>query len=218
MSLDAAGNPNPLVSIVVSCFLNGPDAAFRARTLDATLASLRAQTYRPLEVLVVHSGPYGDPADPRRSPIGLEALRGAALTDWWFTPDNRDRYGHCWRQEGARRTRGGVIGLANDDGLYANVYVERLVAHITAGADLVLSSWVNGFTDPAQKDYPGYQPERAAPAVGRADVGSWLATRELVLGTPWTDHRPLSDGWFVEAMAKRARKVAVEDRLLYMHQ
>lgn len=208
---------DPLVSVVVSCFLGGSDAEFRARTLACTLASLRAQTYRNLEVMVAHNGPEVTDTNIRLCDVIDHATDYDARFDQWCTPENRGRFGHEWRMSAAERTKGDVIGLTNDDDVYANVYLERMVAHIQAGADLVLTSFVNGFTDRQVPGYPGYHAVPAAPVVGRCDVGSWLATRDLMLSTPWTDYGQTGDGVFVAAMAARAKKVAFEHRLLFMH-
>ena len=135
----------PLVSLVVSTYLGGADRLQRRASLWGVLGALRCQTFDDWEALVVHNGPLDDD-----EAAGLERLLAGEFGDprvrLWVAPEAKGQWGHPWRLDGVRRTTGRCVGLANDDGWYAPVYLERMVRALDAGADLVLCDFVHDFT------------------------------------------------------------------------
>lgn len=189
----------PTVSLIVSTYLLGEDAARRADSLVCVLASLRCQTFRDWDALVVHNGPFdADLGYSLRMDVNDTRIRVVCA------PEAKGQWGHPWRLWGARQTLGRYVGFCNDDGYYAPPYLQRLVTLLNGGADLALCDFVHGFPEHVP-DYPPYRPVVAGPRVGSVNVGGFLARRELVLATPWEDFGVLGDGRYVEALARGAK-------------
>ena len=106
----------PLVSVVVPTFN-------RRNLLPTTLASIAAQTWRPLQVLVVNDRgqPVGDIVDAFRDRLDLEYLEH---------PDNRGLA--ATRNTALRVARGEWIAYLDDDDRYLPHHIETLVNALTS--------------------------------------------------------------------------------------
>jgi glycosyltransferase involved in cell wall biosynthesis len=104
MSVEPAGHRSspPLVSIVIPSFNQG-------RFIRDTLESTFAQTYRPLEILVIDGASSDETVEVLRSFAGRPELR------WWSEPDDGvvDAV-----NKGLSRARGEIAGIQSSDDAY----------------------------------------------------------------------------------------------------
>lgn len=101
------------------------------------------------------------------------------------------------------------LGFPADDAYYAPVYLERMVAALDAGNDLVYCDWVY--------DANGYQPVMPVePRVGLIDVGGFLVRRSVLLDVGWDDRGHEGDGKLVERIVANGYKHARVPGLLYV--
>jgi glycosyltransferase involved in cell wall biosynthesis len=112
----------PLVSVITPV-LNS------ARTLEDTLASVAAQTYRNIEHIVVDGGSTDGTIDV------LQQFRSSIPLRWISEPDSGM---YAAVNKGLRLAAGDVVSYLNGDDLYFPWSVERAVsALLSSGADLV---------------------------------------------------------------------------------
>jgi GT2 family glycosyltransferase len=192
----------PLVSIIVSAYQ-------RPRQLRICLASLLAQSYENLELIVVHDGPDDGTV---RAAVQLAVNGGAARVQFVETPERKNDWGNSSKEYGAHEfARGEWIGYANDDNYYTPLYVETLIATAEdTGAGFVYSDFVHS--------HRGWGVLDVRPELCRIDVSGWLARREAVLAAPWPANKadPVADGHHVVAIAAQTTE-AKAPGVLWVH-
>lgn len=104
----------PLVSVVLAAY-------DEARYVEACLSSLRAQTYEPLEIVLVDDGSSDGTPELAEAFEGVKVVREAHLGA-----------GRA-RNVGARHSAGDVLVFVDADMLFPPEFVERLVAPILSG-------------------------------------------------------------------------------------
>ena len=154
--------PNGLVSVVIPVF-NGE------KFLVEAIESVRAQTYEPIETIVV------DDASTDRSADG----RGGCGA----TPRQAPENGGCGaaRNSGIAQAKGDCITILDCDDVMKPDRVAKQVEAIRSGADFVFSRFEKVI--PPGVEVPQYVGAKRAPiSDGRETYGStsWLATREAV--------------------------------------
>lgn len=169
--------PAPLVTIVVITFDRGP-------SIRRCLATLVAQTHRPLEVVVVDDGSTDDTA------ATVEAFAGTAPED---VPVRLVRHAEnrgigAARNTGIDAARGEYVAFTDDDGEARPDWIERLVGWAEREPD----AWVFGgsIVDPgertwAQRAAEGMHHLRDEPGPVRSIVGGNMLFRASFLA----DHR-----------------------------
>jgi glycosyltransferase involved in cell wall biosynthesis len=124
----------PLVSIVTPSLNQG-------RYLREALESVRAQTYAPIEHIVVDGGSTDET---------LDILRESDGVDWVSEPDRGQSHA---LNKGFARARGAILGWLNADDAYLPGAVEQAVGALHAGAGLV-------YADVTRVDNFGDNPRR----------------------------------------------------------
>ena len=193
----------PLVAMVVR-------VKYPPDRLAAFYWSMVRQRYRNWSCLFVTDGPW----DHAWEEYGLD-FGGRHFPRLIETPERRGLWGHPWRQLGidaalALDPRPAYIGLSNDDNYYTPGYLEQMVLALqTEQAQLALCQIVHS--------YSGWGRCDAAPVVGMADVGNWLAAADLVASTPWPGSHFTADGEYVEALAAKAGGWVAVRKPLFVH-
>lgn len=114
----------PLVSVVIPAYN-------AAATLDETLRSVRSQTHRALEIIVINDGSTDD--------TGAIARRHAAI-DGRVQVANQDNAGlAAARNAGWRRARSELIAFLDADDLWAPTKIERQIDALRSGGSM--SGW-----------------------------------------------------------------------------
>jgi len=115
----------PLVSVIIPAYNAQP-------YIDQALATVAAQTYRPLEVLVADDGSTDGTARC------VERWRNAGLPVEWI--EGRDRSGRpsVPRNRALRVARGELVAFLDADDLWTSRKIEDQVAAMQAHPDLVL--------------------------------------------------------------------------------
>jgi len=181
----------PLVSLVVR-LKYAPDR------MAAFMLAIQRQRYDNWEVVFVTDG-----ANPQAR-AAVDAARDARIR-LLETGEALGRWGHPHRQAGIEASRGELVGLSNDDNYYVPGYFEQMVNAIEAeGADLALCAMLHS--------YWGWKPIEPG-----HDLGSWLARRELLSKTPWQGDHFFYDAEYLAQLKKNARKIALIDRPLFIH-
>ncbi len=110
----SSASDRPLVSVVIPCHN-------RAHTLPATLASVAAQTWRPLEIVAIDDGSADDT---------LAVLRSfASRTDIAVQIHSRENRGvTATRNEGLDRSSGAFIAFVDSDDLWLPQKIEQQMA------------------------------------------------------------------------------------------
>lgn len=197
--------PRPLVSIVIPSYNHG---AF----IEQTVGSVLAQTYRPLELVVVDDGS----ADG--SPVLLRGLmkRVRESLDNAYLIEQENRGAHAAIMRGIEASSGEIVGLLNSDDFYAPERVERLLPKLLGGEhDLVFSGvrFVDGqgAEQPADHAWPQWykmclDETRHCPTVGfsvlahnfSVSSGNFLFRRSLYQALEgFSDHRFTHDWDFL---------------------
>jgi len=181
----------PLVSLVVR-LKYAPDR------MAAFMLAIQRQRYDNWEVVFVTDGP-----NPQAR-AAVDAARDARIR-LLETGEALGRWGHPHRQAGIEASRGELVGLSNDDNYYVPGYFEQMVNAIEAeGADLALCAMLHS--------YWGWKPIEPG-----HDLGSWLARRELLSKTPWQGDHFFYDAEYLAQLKRNARKIALIDRPLFIH-
>jgi glycosyltransferase involved in cell wall biosynthesis len=177
----------PLVSVVIPVY-NG------ARFLDAALASVFAQTHRPIEVIVVDDGSTDEtPAVLARWPevqVIRQANAGVATA----------------RNVGIAHARGALVALQDHDDLWPPdnlaLKVQHLAEHPEHG---VVVAWVQSFLEPGVQR-PAWIDERRLTEPRPGGVGNFVVRREVFMRVgPFKAHDPTDADW-----SMRAREAGVE--------
>jgi hypothetical protein len=194
----------PLLSMTIASYLN--EDPRRLDALTCLLYSFKAQTYAKWTATVVHDGPC-------QNGFNLSAYLKQAIGDKRIsvvtTPERLMHHGHPYRREQALLTQGDYLGFTNDDNYYAPVYFEWMLSELTAGADFVYCDMVHS--------HKLWQPFKTEPRYKKLDMGGFVASRQLVELTPWTDFSFKGDGTFIDALQVRARKVVKVPATLFVH-
>jgi len=193
--LEAAGlhpDPEPLVSLVVRVKYS-PDR------MTAFLLSIQRQRYDNWELVFVTDGPN---AAAREVVARADDARVVVLE----TPTPRGRWGHPYRKLGIAAARGAFIGLSNDDNYYVPGYLEQMVNALARDrADLAMAPMLHSYWGWKQAD-AGH------------DVGSWIASRELMDRTPWEGDDFSYDAYYLDQLKKNAGdRITILDRPLFIH-
>ena len=110
----------PLVSVVIPSFNHAP-------FVEAAVRSVEAQTYRPLELLVVDDGSTDGSATLLRELLADSQLDRALL----FEQSNCGAHAAIMR--GIEASSGDVVGILNSDDTYDSMRIERLLPYLEAG-------------------------------------------------------------------------------------
>ena len=173
----------------------------RFTSLRALLASLCAQTFPDWTCLVL------DQTTDGRSDCFYAADE---------FPDDRilcdvvkrvGDWGQTAKWEAAMQSTEEYLGFPADDAYYAPVYLERMVAALDAGNDLVYCDWVY--------NQPGYVAVAGTPQVGLIDVGGFLVRRSVLEKVGWENRSHEGDGILVEKIVAQGYKHARVPGLLY---
>ena len=186
----------PLVSICVSAYQ-------RPTELKGVLLSLAAQTYKNLEVIVVHDGPAewlqecNVTADPRIKILNSEI--------------RQNDFGQSNYETAVRLAQGTYIGLTNDDNYHVPTYVETLLRAIYLhDAQFAYCNLLHNYFE--------YIPLSTAPIVGRIDATGWIAHHSIVKTTPWRyKGGRVDDGKWVYDIIKKANKTVKVPSVLAVH-
>ncbi len=137
MPASATLPPRPLVSVVIPSYNH---AAF----LTETIGSVVAQTYRPLELIVVDDGSTDD------SPALLRRLFSVLQLDNAILIEQPNRGAHAAIMTGIGASSGDVIGILNSDDFYHPERIERLLPYLRGRHQLVFSGvrFVNDHGNP----------------------------------------------------------------------
>ncbi|SRR5579871_4165525 len=187
---------NPKVSLAVATYR-------QTNELACLLYSLKAQTYRNWEAIVVHDGP-GYEARALVESIGDPRI--------YFieTPQRKGHFGHPWRSLGIEVCTGDYIGLSNGDNYYVPVYFEWMLhALVTGNADFAYCDMLHSH------HHWAYVP--SSPRKGGLDLGAWIARAGLVKGTPWRDLGFAGDGTFIDDLVAKARGIVHISKALFVH-
>jgi glycosyltransferase involved in cell wall biosynthesis len=114
---------DPLVSIITPVF-NGAD------TIEHTLTSIAAQTYRAIEHIIVDGGSTDDTLE-----IVERSSRTSQLPVRWISEPDRGMYSAI--NKGLRLARGDILAYLNSDDLYFPWTVEAAVRALRQGWDFV---------------------------------------------------------------------------------
>jgi predicted protein tyrosine phosphatase len=194
MLLAAAGlapEPQPRVSLVVR-------VKYAPDRMAAFALAIRRQRYDNWELVFVTDGPNPGAHDV------LAWLRDDRIR-LIETDTALGRWGHPHRQKGIDAATGELIGLSNDDNYYVPGYLEQMVNALERdGAELAMCAMLHS--------YWGWRPLAAG-----HDVGSWIARLDLVRRVPWSGDNFFYDAKYLDQMKRAAKKVAVVDRALFIH-
>jgi len=188
---------NPKVSLAIAAY-NRPDH------LCCLLYSLKAQTYKNWEAVIVHDGPN---PEIRKKIEQINDDRIVYIDD----VKRKEQYGHPHRQFAISRCTGEYIGMSNDDNYYAPVYFEWMLSALYsanalfAHCDMVHNYWEwSYFVTRPRKD--------------QCDLGAWIAHGSIVRNTPWRDMSFSGDGTFIEDLvAQVGDKVVHVPGVIFVH-
>jgi glycosyltransferase involved in cell wall biosynthesis len=160
---------NPLVSVVTPTWKR-PNLL-----INRCIPSVWAQTYSPLEHLIVSDGPDPD----LRYRLGDLGYTPHGITGRRYVECGRNHggVGHAARAAGAWLARGEWICYLDDDNTYLPGHVAAMVAEAErAGVPLVCTAWQD--PDGAVKGW-------APPGTNRTDSSSFLHHRGLLTVAAW---------------------------------
>ena len=201
---------NPHVCLVISAYFPlDLESARRWQAFCALYYSLLAQTRPSFSMTLVHDGPMFT-----ETRLKLEALDehtcGFRIIE---TPEREGQFGHKWRHWAVREHTPKFathVGFTNMDNYYMPTYLEWLLAEMTGqNADF-------GYCD-CVHSHRMWKPMTTQARNHFLDVGGFLASKELVLKTPWTDFSFKGDGTYINALVKNARKVVKIPATLFVH-
>lgn len=179
--------PEPKVSIVVR-------VKYPIHYLKAFILSMVHQRYRNWELVVVTDGPNS----LAKLVVASAKLDYGDKFKFVETETPLGRWGHPYRQEGIDVATGEIIGLQNDDNYLTPCYLEAMTNPIAWGqTNLTMCRMLHR--------YAGWGVVAGEPVVGSADVGNWLATRELIDAEPWRGVDFTSDGQYVVILSKATK-------------
>jgi glycosyltransferase involved in cell wall biosynthesis len=175
-----------------------------ARFLDAALASVFAQTYRPIEVIVVDDGSSDDvDAVLARWPevIAVRQARAGASAA---------------RNAGLARARGQYLALQDADDLWAPEKLALQVAHLEAHPEHgYVAALVQSFLEPGVAR-PDWASERQLREARPGGVGNLVMRAEVFARVgPFAPSDPTDVDWTLRANALGVSMGLVEQVLLY---
>ena len=126
------------------------------------------------------------------------------------TSERKAKFGHPWRKWGVEQTRGAYIGMTNDDNYYCPTFCESMLSGlVTKKAQFAYCNMVHS--------HQQWRPFKTEPRKSKLDLGGWVASVDLVRGTPWADFGFAGDGVFIDALVVRAKGVVKIDPYLFVH-
>lgn len=191
----------PRVSIVIATW-------DRPLHLNVLLHSLVVQTISDWEAIVVHEG-------------GTDTFEGWSEERTGFDPRIRhfafpqrmNDWGNTCKEWGTiKHARGQFVTQTNEDNYYVPTYFERMLETAQSeSADFVYCNMLH--------NYRGYKILECEVSPGRIDGGGWMAETSLVVATPWPSPKPelMPDGIYAKLLASRAKKVAKQNEVLFVH-
>ena len=156
------------------------------------LGNLMYQTRKPDEIIVLYS-----------DVDGIEKLKEHFGSVWFGNMENQNDWGHAKRAMGIYLAEGDAVGFFNADDSYDIHYVERMMAEIEAGADVVYCAW---------NTIPGCLFAR-----GSSTSGNFVVRTGLARAVGYADRHYEADGTFIDALQRHATHVHRVDDLLYFH-
>lgn len=186
-----------MISVVIPAFN-------AARDLPDAIRSVLAQTYRPMEVLVVDDGSSDDTAAVARS-------AGPPVVCW-----SRPQGGAASaRNAGVARAQGQLIAFLDADDLWTEDKLARQLAALDSDADLeAVFGHVQQFSGP----FDAFSARRGGPRLAGYSPGTLLIRGDALrrIG-PFDESLPRGDvvEWYVRAKRGQLRHVMLPDVLLY---
>ena len=124
----------PLVSVVIPSFNHAP-------FVEAAVRSVEAQTYRPIELVVVDDGSTDGSATLLRELFADSQLDRALLFE------QSHRGAHAAIMRGVEASSGDVVGILNSDDSYHPLRIERLMPYLGTGRHALAFSGVKFIDD-----------------------------------------------------------------------
>jgi glycosyltransferase involved in cell wall biosynthesis len=115
----------PLVSVVIPTY-------GRSDRLEAAVTAAFAQTWRPIEVIVVDDNPRESDARRATAAVAARLVESLGLV---YVEHERNMGGGAARNTGARRARGEYLAFLDDDDRWAPSKLEKQVAVFAASAE-----------------------------------------------------------------------------------
>ncbi len=134
----------PLVSVVIPSYNHAP-------FLEVTIGSVVAQSYRPLELVVVDDGSTDDSVGLLRGLLSGIRLDRALLIE------QSNSGAHNAIMRGIEASSGEFVGLLNSDDFYHPQRIERLLPYLLAGRHELAFSGVS-FVDSDGDSLPAFNP------------------------------------------------------------
>lgn len=134
--------PRPLVSVIIPSYNH-------SRFLEATIASVVEQTYRPLELVVVDDGSNDDSPEVLRRLIS----EAQARLDTATLIEQSNRGAHAAIMRGIEASAGEFVAILNSDDLYRPERIERLLPQLRGGRHELAFSGVD-FIDSSGDSLP----------------------------------------------------------------
>jgi hypothetical protein len=156
------------------------------------LGNLLYQTRKADEIIVFHSDLEG-----------VAKLKELFPTVLWAECSNMDDWGHDKRSAGLWTADSDVIGFFNADDSYSLDYIERMMAGIEDGADVVYCAW--------------NRIPRCGFHTGSSTSGNFVVRTDLAREAGYRDRHYEADGTFIEALRGLADRVEKVDEVLYWH-
>ncbi len=191
--------------MVVASYLNNDPR--RIDSLMCLVYSIRAQTYKNWELVIIHDGPITDP-NVEKTFLDLNKM---PLVSAVISEVRKNDFGHSWRHWGiCHKATGQYVGLSNDDNYYMPNYFEWMLWEmITKEAELSICNMVHSHRQ--------WQVIFSKPERGYVDAGNWIATMELARSVPWTDKGFAGDWTYFNALQTKARTLAKVKGVLFVH-
>ncbi len=185
--------------------------------LSCLLASLRCQTLRNFDSIVIHDGPD---AETRRI---VEAHRAAGATPCRYveTETRYNDYGHTLRDLGLKMADGEFVLITNGDNYYAPRFVEFAFDAVDGEhLDLVLWNMVHSHSKAGQTQNPSYTPFQCYPLQNRIDIGSFFVRTTIARAIGFNDRTHDADAvYFNELLhrSERAIRIGKIEKTLMVH-
>ena len=168
---------NPLVSVITPTWC-------RPKAVQRAIQSVRDQSYKPAEHIVISDGPGG--AEFKALIDANPDVRFAELEDH----DPRWRWGHRCRMLGIGMARGSILAWLDDDNAWRPAHLDLVVGRLLeTGAGFAYSTSM--FNRPGN-DYPvGAEP----PQYSHIDTSSIVNRKEILEIATWRDEGQETIEW-----------------------
>jgi glycosyltransferase involved in cell wall biosynthesis len=197
-------HPNPLVSVITPTWN-------RPRSIRRCIESVWAQTYRPIEHIIVIDGPNPGLRKVLRRAGYLTTStvrRQVSLGRNWTDYSGNFSIGAAARLVGQYLAGGEYIAYLDDDDQWLPHHLDNMVAALDDGADLVCCRWLHG---PNRGVMGATSDNNPAPHVGTVS-GSMIAHRaSLLRHSGWGFEGYEGDGRMVERWIDAGYRCTVLD-------